>query len=425
MTRFLAGCCVPVAAAILVSMPVLAAQKKAAPVTAAAPAPAAAVPAGDFPTIGAARVVGDDRRTRFVADISQGLGFSVFTLADPYRVVIDLPEVYFALGAGVGAAGRGLVSAFRYGLISPGKSRIVIDVEGPVKVDKSFVLDPIEGEPARLVVDVVPTTRTAFLAAARAYRDREHALATEARQRALIPPPTASSGRLKIVLDPGHGGIDAGASGEGGTLEKDVTLAFAQTLAQKLAATGLYEVLMTRSDDSFVSLGNRVAFARSSAADLFVSVHANSFFGNKVSGAIVYTISEKASDKMAEAFAAKENQADVLAGVDLGEDDSDDVKDILVDLTRRETRNFGVVFARNLVKELKSSTKMFKIPHQTASFKVLEAPDVPSAMIELGYLTNKGDEELMKSAEWRDKTGDSVVRAIGAYFKTKLAARAE
>ncbi|MEO8669304.1 MAG: N-acetylmuramoyl-L-alanine amidase [Bauldia sp.] len=420
MKRSLAGRCVTAAAAFLISVSACAAASKAAP-----PAPAQTAVASEFPTVGAARIVGDDKRTRFVADVSRALPVSVFTLADPYRVVIDLPEVYFGLGAKVGEAGRGLISAFRYGLISPGKSRVVIDVKGPVKVDKSFVLDPIEGEPARLVVDVVPTTRTAFLAVAREYRDKEDALANAVRQRALVPLPPAPGGKLKIVLDPGHGGIDAGASGEGKTLEKDVTLAFARVLGRKLGETGHYEVFMTREDDSFVSLGDRVTFARQHGADLFVSIHANSFFGAKVSGAIVYTISDKASDKMAEALAAKENQADVLAGVDLGNDDSDDVKDILVDLTRRETRNFGVVFARNLVKELKVSTRMFKIPHQTASFKVLEAPDVPSAMIELGYLTNKGDEELMKSAEWRETTGDSVVRAVDAYFKTKLAAGAE
>jgi N-acetylmuramoyl-L-alanine amidase len=377
-------------------------------------------------TVSAARVVGDNERTRFVADVDHTVPITVFTLADPYRVIIDLPEVHFTLGQGVGKGGRGLITAFRYGLISPGKSRIVIDTTGPVKVDKSFMLDAVEGEPARLVVDVVPTTRSAFLSASQDYRAKEDIAVSEAHQRALVPPASAtSSSKLKIVLDPGHGGIDAGTSGPGGTLEKTVTLAFAKVVGKKLQETGLYDVFYTREDDSFVSLGGRVAFARGRNADLFISIHANSFLGSKVSGAIVYTISDKASDKMAEVLAANENQADVLAGVDIADDDSDDVKDILVDLTRRETRDFGVVFARNLVKELKGSTKMFKIPHQTASFKVLEAPDVPSALIELGYLSNKGDEELMKSDDWREKTGDSVVRAVASYFKTKLAARAE
>jgi N-acetylmuramoyl-L-alanine amidase len=378
-----------------------------------------------LPTILAARIVGDDKRTRLVADLNQTVPISVFTLADPYRVVIDMPEIHFALDPATGRSGRGLISAFRYGLISAGKSRVVIDIKEPVKVDKSFVLDAVEDEPARLVVDVVPTSRGEFLTAARESRDREDAAANETRQRTLAPPPAVADNRLKIVLDPGHGGIDSGARGETGVVEKDVTLAFAKVLGQKLRQTGLYDVFYTREDDSFVSLGGRVAFARTHNADLFVSIHANSFLGGAVSGAIIYTISDQASDKMAEELAAKENQADVLAGVDIGEDDSDDVKDILVDLTRRETRNFGVVFAQNLIREMKGSTRMFKIPHQTASFKVLEAPDVPSAMIELGYLTNKNDEKLMQSDDWRAKTADSVVRAVGSYFKTKLAARAE
>jgi N-acetylmuramoyl-L-alanine amidase len=293
-----------------------------------------------------------------------------------------------------------------------------------VKIDKSFVLDSVDAEPARVVIDVVPTSRTAFLATARAFRETKDMAANERHQRELRPS-VAPSNRLKVVLDPGHGGIDTGAKGDGGALEKDVTLAFAKVLGEKLKATGLYDVIFTRDDDTFVSLGGRVALARAQNADLLISMHANSFFGDSVRGAIIYTISDKASDKMAEQLAAKENEVDVLAGVDIGEDDSDDVKDILVDLTRRETRNFGVVLAQNLIKEMKSSTKMFKVPHQTAGFKVLEAPDVPSAMIELGYLSNKSDEKLMQSDEWRQKTADSVVRAVAAYFRTKVARSGE
>jgi N-acetylmuramoyl-L-alanine amidase len=367
-----------------------------------------------------ARVVGDGKRTRFIGDLSRAVDMQVFPLADPYRIIIDLRETHFAVPAGAGEAGRGLISAFRYGLISPGRSRIVIDLTEPVDVDKSFVLDAAGAEPARLVVDLVPTTREAFLEKARAFRQSRIAEAGEQSQRVLTDPAASDSGRLKVVLDPGHGGIDAGTSA-GGIQEKDVTLGFAKVLGAKLEETGRYDVSYTRTDDSFISLGGRVAFARQKSADLFVSIHANSFFGGKVSGATVYTISDKASDRMAEEVAKSENQADVLAGVDIGEADSDEVKDILIDLTRRETRNFGVVFAQNLVKELKSSTRMFKIPHQTASFKVLEAPDVPSALLELGYLSNAGDAKLMTSDAWRQTTADSVLRAIDSFFKVKLA----
>jgi N-acetylmuramoyl-L-alanine amidase len=213
--------------------------------------------------------------------------------------------------------------------------------------------------------------------------------------------------------------------GSTGVQEKKITLEFAQLLGAKLEETGLYDVHYTRTDDSFIALGERVALARSISAKLFVSIHANSFSSRAIRGTVIYTVSDDASDKMAAEIAASENQSDILAGIDIDEEDSDGVMDILIDLTRRETRNFGVVFARNLVKELKTSTKMFKEPHQQAGFKVLEAPDVPSAMVELGYLSNKEDEKQLLAPEWREKAADSIVRAIGTYFEGNVVRKAE
>jgi N-acetylmuramoyl-L-alanine amidase len=389
------------------------------------PSPQAGAVAGDVSVMIDARIVGDASRTRFVADLSSSVDIGIFTLADPYRLVLDLPQVRFALPDGIGEEGRGMISAFRYGMISPGKSRIVLDLTGPVDIDKSFVVPPASDQPARLVVDVVPTTREVFLAANRQYRDAQSAEALERRNRALVPRASEDDDRLTIVLDPGHGGIDAGATGKTGALEKDITLAFSKVLGAKLDETGLYDVRYTRQDDRFVALGERVAMARSLQADLFVSIHANSFSMRSVRGTVVYTVSDGASDKMAAEIAASENQSDILAGLDIDDADSDGVMDILIDLTRRETRNFGVVFARNLVKELSSATKMFKIPHQQAGFKVLEAPDVPSAMVELGYLSNADDEQLLLSEEWRQGMAESIVRAISAFFDTKVVQKAE
>ena len=384
---------------------------------------AADVPApADGPIMLGARIVGDDNRVRFVADLSGKVTATVFTLADPDRIVVDLPEVRFALPQLAGTTGRGLIAAFRYGLISPGKSRIVMDLTGPTLIDKTFVVEPADGQPARLVIDAVPTDRARFLAATRTYKQEQLAAAAE----------RADSGadvagdhgdQPMIVVDPGHGGIDAGARGGGGVLEKDVTLSFGRTLAKLLEASGDYRVMLTRDDDSFISLGERVEVARRNDAALFLSVHANSFPGGAVRGAIVYTASDKASDKMAAALADAENQSDALAGIDVDAADSDDVKNILIDLTRRETRNFGVVFARNLIKELGKTTRMFKVPHQEAAFRVLEAPDVPSALVELGYLTNPNDAKLMVTQAWQDKTAESVVKAIGDYFRTRVAGR--
>jgi N-acetylmuramoyl-L-alanine amidase len=367
--------------------------------------------AANTPYVLDARVVGDDTRMRFVADVSASLDAAVFALADPYRIIIDLPEVRFVLPDDAGKEGRGFVSAFRYGFISKGKSRIVIDVTEPVAIEKQFVVPAANGQPARFVVDVVPTSREKFLAAAAERRESQEATKTDKTRVAAI-----ASDKPLIVIDPGHGGIDFGAKGEGGAQEKDVVLAFAKVLGTKLMATGRYRIVFTRRDDSFIALGERVAIARNQKAALFVSVHANSFPGAAVRGAIVYTVSDKASDSMAAALAESENQSDVLAGIDIEGEDSDQVKDILFDLTRRETRNFGVVFAQHLVKNLGKSTRMFKIPHQQASFKVLEAPDVPSALIELGYLTNAADEKQLVSEEWQASVAGSMVEAIDAYF---------
>jgi N-acetylmuramoyl-L-alanine amidase len=365
-----------------------------------------------------ARVVGDDQRVRFVADVSAPLDAAVFALADPYRIVVDLPEVHFVLPETAGTTGRGLISAFRYGFISKGKSRVVIDLTGPVEIAKQFTVPAANGQPARLVIEVVPTTKEKFVAAAKAYRDSHEAAAesTQANQA------EGAADLPLVVLDPGHGGIDFGARGSNGTQEKDVVLAFAKVLGEKLLATNRYRVTYTRRDDSFIALGERVQIARDQHAGLFVSIHANSFPGNAVRGAIVYTVSDEASDKMAADLANSENQSDALAGIDIDQQDSDQVKDILFDLTRRETHNFGIAFAQALVKNLGTATRMFKVPHQQASFKVLEAPDVPSALLELGYLTNPEDEKQLASPDWQGKVADAMVGAIDAYFGKATAA---
>jgi len=382
----------------------------------AEPTPATAAAA--VPYVLDARAVGDDNRVRFVVDTSTPLDAAVFALADPYRVVIDMPEVRFVLPEDAGTRGRGLVSAFRYGVISAGKSRIVIDVTGPVAIDKQFVVPPAEGQPARLVVDLVPTTRDKFLAAVQSYRDSHQAPAPDSAVAANV----GDSGKPLIMLDPGHGGIDSGTRGGDGRLEKDVVLAFAKVLGEKLAATDRYRVAYTRTDDTYVSLGDRVQSARAQHAALLLSIHVNSFPGSGVRGTIVYTVSDAASDKMAAALAATENQSDALAGIDVKAEDSDQVKDILLDLTQRETRNFGVSFAQALVRHLGKATPMFKVPHQQASFKVLEAPDVPSALIELGYISNPLDEKQLVSPVWQASVADSMVQAIDGYFRKETAA---
>ena len=364
------------------------------------------------------RIGGDDKQTRFVVDLNRKIDLAAFTLADPYRVVVDLPQITFNLPVKAGEQARGLVKAFRYGIIMQGGSRIVLDTKGPVRLDKAFVLDAAESQPARLVLDLVATDRATFM--------RNIALQNRPAHNTAIRPsetPTKIDGdaRPLIVLDPGHGGIDNGTKGSGGELEKDVVLAFAQALREKLEG-GKYRVAMTRSDDTFIPLAERVRFARSRSAALFISVHADALPRNEgqAEGATVYTLSENASDAEAARLAEAENKADVIAGVDLTTE-PDDVANILVDLAQRETKTFSMQFARTAVGELKAAARLHKHPLKSAGFKVLLAPDVPSVLIELGYMSTKDDLKQLTSAAWRARTAQALAQAIDSYFTPRVA----
>lgn len=227
--------------------------------------------------------------------------------------------------------------------------------------------------------------------------------------------------RFTIVLDPGHGGIDGGAQGVSGLFEKSVTLAFALELRQALEDTGDYNVHLTRSTDLFLRLDERVRIAREHEADLFISIHADSIRLRNFRGATIYTLSEKASDAEAAATAARENLSDEIAGM-VVQEERDDVTDILVDLIRRETHTFSIRFARTLLGELSDTVNLVGNPLRSAGFMVLKAPDVPSVLLELGYMSNPKDEAQLRDPEWRKKTIDSVVKAIGL-FETARAGR--
>lgn len=403
------------ACAITLALP--AATWSVAAVAAATPVRAEAQGAQDVenvPVAREARVAGDDARTRFIMDLSSPVEFAVSTLSDPYRVVIDLPHVSFDLPETAGQEGRGLLTAWRFGMFAAGKSRVVLDAKGPVAVDKAFVLPPVSDQPARFVLDLVSTTREAFLETA---RESAPAPAVARKGDRLAPTPEGKKGLPVIVLDPGHGGIDTGAAGNGGTLEKAVVLDFALMLRDKLVATGRYDVRMTRDTDVFIPLRERVKIARSLEADLLLSVHADSvrIGRDQVRGAGVYTLSENASDEVAAALAERENRSDIIAGIDLA-DEPDDVTDILIDLARQETKKFSFLFARTLVGELRGTAQLVKNPQRSAGFRVLTAHDVPSALVELGYLSNKLDEKLMTTDEWRGRMSAALVAAIDSYF---------
>lgn len=415
----------------------------------------------DIPTATAARLGGDVDRTRFVVDLSEAIGFSVYVLPDPFRVIVDLPEVNFQLPPGLGSQGHGIVTAYRYGLFEPGKSRIVLDSSEPVLIETSFVLQPEDGQPARLVIDLIRTDRETYL--------RIHELVDptqeedpdtqvevqpdpepetpaepdlpESLANAPVPLPnplrTGELNRAQIeaarealriaqegprqrivVIDPGHGGVDPGAVGRDGTTEKRVVFAFAEVLRDLLVATGRYEVFMTRNEDTFVRLGERVDLARSYNGDVFVAIHADAIRQRSVRGATVYTLSERGSDREAEELASRENRADLIAGVELVEE-NDEVWSILLDLAQRETNNLSVHFARTIVEELDGTTRLTGTPHRTAGFRVLKAPDIPSVLVELGYISNREDENLLRSESWRDKVATAIRDAIDKFFNMR------
>jgi N-acetylmuramoyl-L-alanine amidase len=384
----------------------------------AAGAPMAFAAPDSFPLATDVRLGGDETQTRFVMDLSRKIDLHVFTLADPYRVVVDIQQITFRLPAKAGESGRGLIKAFRFGLVMPGGSRIVIDLGKPARVEKAFVVDPAEGAPARLVLELAATDREGFLRKV-AFDQRF------ARAQAPLPPEQKSSSgdvRPLIVLDPGHGGIDTGTKGSNGQVEKDIVLDFAKRLREKVESLGKYRVLLTRSDDTFVPLADRVRFAREAAAALLISIHADWLPRREgdAQGATVYTLSETATDPAAARLAEQENRADVIAGVDL-KDQPDDVAGILIDLAQRETKTFSTEFAHKLVGTIKRTTRLHKEPLKSAGFRVLRAPDVPSVLVELGYVSNKEDLQSLLSDNWRDRTADSMTTAIDGYFSTHIA----
>jgi N-acetylmuramoyl-L-alanine amidase len=389
-----------------------------------------------------ARVAGNDIRTRFVADITKPVSYSVYVLPVPYRVIIDLPDLDFKFPEGAGQKVKGLVTEFRYGGLDGKRSRIVIDTSGPVLIEKSYLVEAGSGQPARIVVDLVGTSEEAFLASFGDPQATTTDPEEQARQSAVlagvpIPFPRPKPGtepaapvhkkqatqkreRKLIVIDPGHGGIDPGAIGKSKTREKEVVLAFGKALRDMLTAGGKYEVIMTRKDDRFLTLKNRVAIARDNAADLFIAIHADTVRGQSARGATIYTLSEKASDAEAEALAQKENRADLIGGVEI-EADNQEVTDILIDLVQRETKNHSMAFAKKAVGEMKKATRFTGKPLRSAGFVVLKAPDVPSVLLELGYLSSVEDESQLISPKWQKQVAAAMARAIDSYFTPKVA----
>ncbi|HEX8664950.1 MAG TPA: N-acetylmuramoyl-L-alanine amidase [Beijerinckiaceae bacterium] len=391
------------------------------PAALALSAPALSAPQDQAPLAVAAEVKAEGPRTRLTFTLSEPVEARPFVLERPDRVVVELPRVNFQLPPEAGRRREGLVASFRYGLFAAGRSRVVIDLAQPALVTRVEAATRASDGAALLTVELTRTDRETFRRAARP--EAPAALAAAAADPEATGSVASADKRPLVVLDAGHGGIDPGAVASTGAFEKDIVFSFVERLRERLEATGRYRVLMTRDHDVFVPLDERVRMARAAKADLFISIHADSISSAPhIRGGTVYTGAERATDTESQNLAERENKADEVAGL-VPRDTANDVADILQELTLRETRGFSHRFAKRLLGKLDPVMTLSKKPHREAGFVVLRAPDVPSVLVELGYLSSKRDIDLLTSDAWRDRSAAAMTVAIDQYFGTRVASQ--
>lgn len=369
--------------------------------------------------VDASAVSSTPSRTRLAFDLTGLAEYQVFRLKTPDRVVVDLTNVDFALAPAAGRAGGGLVRSFRFGAFAPGKSRVVIEPTGPVKVEATRMLREGAHGRHRLEIELVPSSAVELseievaaavesVARLKAGDDESARAATPTERR--IP---------TIVIDPGHGGVDTGAQGAAGA-EKDIVLAVARELNRALLASGRYRVVMTRSSDVFMPIDRRLQVSRQHGAQLFISLHADSLEQRDLAGAIrgatIYSLAHRASDEQSRRLADKENAADLLSGAQLTSDDRDEVKSILFDLMARETDGLALNFRRIAAKHLRNRVNLSREPQRAANFAVLRQAETPAVLIELGYISHAEEERQMMSADWQRKISAAITNAIDDYF---------
>lgn len=374
-----------------------------------------------LPEVLDARVTATPERARLIIDLTSTTEFAVVSIAGPDRIAVDVKSTGSRIGVPADVAGSGLVSSFAVELVEPGRVRTTLALAAPGQVQQAVMLDAVADQPARLVVDLITDTPENFAAKAAADLAASAAIQNVPIE-AIAPPAVAgdqaedgSAVRPLIVIDPGHGGIDNGASAPNGVHEKNIVLAYALDLQRQLIATGRYDVALTREDDTYLTLDQRVALARGNRADLFISLHADSFQQSEIRGASVFTRDEKASDILDKILAANENRADIVAGY-TRPDIQPVVVDILVDLMRRETRKSSYIAAQALIQELAPSVALRRFPVRQADFFVLQAPEVPSVLIELGFLSNASDIANLQKPEFRTRMVEALGRGVDAYF---------
>ncbi len=405
----------------------------------------AARSAAALPVVSDMRVGEQAAMTRVVLTLSDRVKYQAFTLQNPHRVVVDLADVrWTARFEAPGPAGS-VVERIRHGRFSSETARVVIDCRSQVAV-RNVSLQQIPAGGYQLVVDLTAAaTRSGGRAPVRAASGQaeerpvigatslpiEELLSSPDAARPepipvaaaalALPKPrphkaaNAAAAQWVVAIDAGHGAQDPGAISLHGTYEKHITLATARALRDELKALGRYRVVMTRDRDTFIRLRGRIAIARAAGADLFVSLHADTTDNPATRGLSVYTLSERASDAEAAALAEKENRVDTLGGFHL-KGEAPDVTDILIDLVQRDTKNQSVQFAALIEREAGEETALLPQTHRFAGFAVLKAPDIPSVLIELGFLSNPTDERQLRDSSHRRRLAQAIARAIDGYF---------
>ena len=354
-------------------------------------------------------------RTEITLGLSQPVAFRSYLLDQPPRLVVDFREVDFAsLNPGAFAA-AGAVRELRWGPFRPGWSRLVAELSGPQRI--AVAAQETDAQPL-IRIQLEPVAASDFVTREGA---AQSALWDLPQPAVVAAPKRRQSGEqpLLIVLDPGHGGIDPGAEIDA-LSEAVLVLTFARELKEAMARAGM-RVILTREENVFVPLETRITVARAAGADLFLSLHADALEEGIATGATVYLLDEEASDTASQRLAERHDRADLLAGVDLeGHDDA--VASVLMDLARTETQPRSVRLAQVLAGAIRAEgLKMHKHPVQGANFSVLKSPDIPSILLELGFMSSEVDRERMNDPQWRERMAAAIVQAVQSWGQADAA----
>ena len=380
---------------------------------------------------------------RIVIETRQPATAKLLLLNEPWRLVVDSPGLTWDIAElqSAGTLSNGPASAYRFGYPEPGTGRLVIEMNAPASPERTFTLPPRDKGGYRLVIDLVDKGPTRFKLAQRSLQ-KDGYIITSAGHRppkdapadladvrqpssqqvsvaSPVPRPAKLNRKWIIAIDAGHGGKDPGALGQRGTKEKDITLAAAKQLASDLNKTGKVSARLIRSSDKFLKLRQRIAIARDMGADMFISLHADSAPRKSARGISVFTLSDTASDKEAAYIARQENKADLVGGPDLaGEDPA--AANALLSMFQRETMNESSRLAAAILNQIKDMPGGDKRGHRFAGFAVLKSPDVPSVLVEMGFLSNAQDEKNLNSERYRRKLTQRLAKAIVTYLTTPL-----